>query len=390
MYKTVLINDLEPVKQKYEQSKIPKDVKQFWSNLLNGYTYDKTQLQYKLQYIKSNGVPNQDSSNPFLQAFMNAYNSHEDIILSPDDIWTVIILNFTKYVNDNAEKLRKVFVDHEGKKKLTITEPIGKDENDWTDFFDQMTDKIKANVNGSIVSTIVSDFSTTGQVESLVNYACIMDTFKQYFSYGLCIPCCGIRNVKFMGTLEDWQNLRKKTENLAVFLDPTFKFESTTTKTSFFSDWMLFWKSKKQGPSNNLTSSEVIEKKSISNQFTKYIENLLPVLDKFTDTYNNKVDKDFWNKIMNLEHGRLGSGSCTYISGWILNFFLDFAGTKQDQGDIELNTVKIPVEVQNHNTGKQKICNVVAGFCGVEYIDNTNRPIMSIAVFEDTKSVKPL
>jgi hypothetical protein len=55
-------------------------------------------------------------------AFLFAYNSHEDVVLSPDDIWLMVCIYFSKYVNDNAEQLRKVFVDHEGKKLLTIVQ----------------------------------------------------------------------------------------------------------------------------------------------------------------------------------------------------------------------------------------------------------------------------
>jgi hypothetical protein len=29
---------------------------------------------------------------------------------------------FSKYVNDNAEKLRSLFVDHDGQKKLTVVQ----------------------------------------------------------------------------------------------------------------------------------------------------------------------------------------------------------------------------------------------------------------------------
>lgn len=71
-------------------------------------------------------------------AYLNAYNSHEDIVLSPEyvflfdtisnilllksfsDLWLMITIYFAKYVNDNAEKLRSLFVSHEGKIKLTI------------------------------------------------------------------------------------------------------------------------------------------------------------------------------------------------------------------------------------------------------------------------------
>lgn len=53
-------------------------------------------------------------------AFLNAYNYHGDIKITPDDVWMVIMFYFSKYVNDNSEQLRSAFVSHEGKKKLVV------------------------------------------------------------------------------------------------------------------------------------------------------------------------------------------------------------------------------------------------------------------------------
>ncbi|CAF1185197.1 unnamed protein product, partial [Rotaria sordida] len=30
-------------------------------------------------------------------AYLNAYNSHEDIVLSPDDLWLMITIYYAKY-----------------------------------------------------------------------------------------------------------------------------------------------------------------------------------------------------------------------------------------------------------------------------------------------------
>lgn len=46
--------------------------------------------------------------------------NHGDIMVKPDDLWLIIMLWFTKYVDDNAEELRRAFVSHQGKKKLTV------------------------------------------------------------------------------------------------------------------------------------------------------------------------------------------------------------------------------------------------------------------------------
>jgi hypothetical protein len=61
-----------------------------------------------------------DYYNGFFSAFLNAYNRHGDVKITPDDVWITIMLYFSKYVNNNAEQLRHAFVSHEGKKKLTV------------------------------------------------------------------------------------------------------------------------------------------------------------------------------------------------------------------------------------------------------------------------------
>ena len=63
---------------------------------------------------------------PVLTAFLRAYNSHEDIILSPDDIWLMICIYFAQYVNHNVNELAHLYLDEETSKVLTI-------ENEETD-----------------------------------------------------------------------------------------------------------------------------------------------------------------------------------------------------------------------------------------------------------------
>jgi hypothetical protein len=64
---------------------------------------------------------------PVLTAFLRAYNSHEDVILSPDDIWLMICIYFAQYVNHNMNELSDLYLDEQTSKILTIenedTEP---------------------------------------------------------------------------------------------------------------------------------------------------------------------------------------------------------------------------------------------------------------------------
>ena len=54
---------------------------------------------------------------------------HGDLKIKPDEVWMMIMLWFTKYVDDNAEELRFAFVMHEGKKELVVK--TDKNLYDW-------------------------------------------------------------------------------------------------------------------------------------------------------------------------------------------------------------------------------------------------------------------
>ena len=83
--------------------------------------------------------------NSFYGAFVQAYNYHKDLILSPDDVWMQITLSFAKYIDKHAEEMRDMFVEHEGKKKLTVTTGEYLDESEWKEFFDKIIVAINNN-----------------------------------------------------------------------------------------------------------------------------------------------------------------------------------------------------------------------------------------------------
>jgi Domain of unknown function (DUF4419) len=66
-----------------------------------------------------NGLKMKSYGNGFIGAFLEAYNYHGDVLLVPDDVWMVIMMFFSSYVNDNSEALRNMLVHHDGKKKTS-------------------------------------------------------------------------------------------------------------------------------------------------------------------------------------------------------------------------------------------------------------------------------
>jgi hypothetical protein len=76
-----------------------------------GHSLNKDQ---QLAFIRTNV--------PLLNGFYTAHNNHYPIRIKPDDIWLLIVQGFSNHVNANAEELRKLFVDFDGKKEQNYEE----------------------------------------------------------------------------------------------------------------------------------------------------------------------------------------------------------------------------------------------------------------------------
>lgn len=286
----------------------------------------------------------------FFDAFNRAYNDHLPLILSPDDVNLVANLNLASYVNQNAEAMRSVFVDHQGKKKLTVTEDQGTEDADWTQFFGRMQAAIADQVKGDTVGHLQHDFSTSTWVESAVGAATIMTTFKQYFDYGRCIPCCGIPSVHFLGTRADWLKLQDKFAQLATVFQE-------------------------------------------HRRLTGYYQGLAEVTRKLIDTFDDSPDLEWWDHVMDRIHGRLGSGSTSYYSGWFNRFYINtYDRQGVERGDFELENGEVEVQVENHVTATRYRVKVLAGWVGSSRDKATLavRPVMGLGVYEEIASREPM
>jgi hypothetical protein len=58
--------------------------------------------------------------------------------------------------------------------------------------------------------------------------------------------------------------------------------------------------------------------------------------------------------------------------------------------DIELNSLVVPVKVNNEYTNESKMCYFAGGFHGIESRDGMHKPVMSLAIVEDTTSITAL
>jgi hypothetical protein len=80
----------------------------------------------------------------------------------------------------------------------------------------------------------------------------------------------------------------------------------------------------------------------------------------------------------------------TDVSGWFLRLCYGLHDQKKcDIQQIKLNSLAIPVKVDNAYTNQSKICYVAGGFHGVESRNGRHKPVMSLAIMDDTTTIEP-
>jgi len=60
------------------------------------------------------------TSHRLAATILHAYNNHQHLCLSPNDVWLTIAQGVSHHINFNAERFRHYFVNHKGKKKILV------------------------------------------------------------------------------------------------------------------------------------------------------------------------------------------------------------------------------------------------------------------------------
>jgi hypothetical protein len=182
---------------------------------VTGDTYLKDGIIQSSFTTTSTGIT--PSKNGFVHTVTDAYNNHNALSIRPDDVWLTIVIQFSFFINGNAELLRSQFVAHDGKKELVITANGTKHTVDFGAVAECMTAEIEKNVvDPSLREWIMPDFSTTTRNDTIACAIAAMATMKEYFSYTCCI-LCGIPRVTLEGKKKDWENILKRLEKLKQY-----------------------------------------------------------------------------------------------------------------------------------------------------------------------------
>lgn len=159
---------------------------------------------YLSQYEHYTKIVKPVTHNNLINTLLTGYNAHIPVCLRPDDIQMALQMAFATCINNNAEKMRHLFVEHEDKIKLKVYHPSF-DMNYFTKTFKElMTKNIK---NSDFIKNFCTEYSTTTQLLSTVSNMFLINALKEYFSFEM-ILSCGIPSVLLKGTQADWHRLK--------------------------------------------------------------------------------------------------------------------------------------------------------------------------------------
>ena len=281
-------------------------------------------------------------------AVLTAYNNHWKLRTSPDDWWFCVIKRVACAIDKNANKesVRKMFVDHEGRKTIEVEMPDTSIYTvDYSWFFDEISKGIQENIKvPEFVDGMTADFSTTTAVQKIVSQITMMTSIKEYFRFGM--KCgCGIPAVELLGTEHDWSKLKSKLKVLRTLLEPI------ENDLDLPSEW---W--------------DVVE---------KVFSNLLA-------TYQGSAVSEWWSHIMSYENVYASGmyfvpGEYCY-RGWITEF-LEGSKYAMEIDQMTSGLVSVPIDLK-HPSGLKDTAAVVAGMLGFTVHTDENKDWVSVQPFQ--------
>lgn len=251
-------------------------------------------------------------------SLLNAYNMHQKITISPDDVYNTICCLWAKYLLLNAEKFRNQIVSHEGQKELIyIADDHLLNDDNINRHMDAFLALIKQDNNVS-TQWMNEKFSTTSTLDLFIRKTATLASQKEYYKFSSYLMC-GLPEIVLLGTKEDWTHLR-----------------NTISKITTFDEHMVRWVGK-----------------------------LDYVLENFENGDENH--KSFWQSPFTLDGG--GSGSPVYYEGWatVFNPFTEkntWGTTKETYGFVDgfVNRQRITEQVSYYRVKQTDVLDLTVDF----------------------------
>jgi hypothetical protein len=158
-----------------------------------------------------------------------AWKNHWNIRTRPEDWWGPIACKIAKAIDtaakrygEEAEKVRELFVSHNGKEELEVNLPSYTIyDDDYDVLFSEISSKIEEKIKVPMYAQVMqNDFESSGLVHKIASQINLMASMQQFFTYGVRRSGCGLRGLEMIGSIDDWDCLVAKLQEVREILLP--------------------------------------------------------------------------------------------------------------------------------------------------------------------------
>jgi hypothetical protein len=228
-----------------------------------------------------------------------AWANHWNLRTSPEDWWFPVACRIAKAIDKAAkpgryssEKVRNLFVSHQGKEEIGVEVPVFNIyQVDYDKLFSCFSSEIQDRIKVPDFATqMQNDFSTSTPSQQIASQINLMASVQEFFSYHTGICGCGIRGLEMLGTRADWDRLVEKLQAVEKQLSPI--------------------------------ASEI----GLGNEWFRHVEYVFRnMAQSYSDPGSTKV-KDFWADVLcvgkDWKYGPSGFGGheVEAYNGWLIKF----------------------------------------------------------------------
>ena len=164
----------------------------------------------------------------FFGCVFEAWKNHWNLRTRPEDWWGPVAQKIAKAVDEAAknsfsdEKVRSLFVSHEGKQVISVNLPSYTIyDSNYDVLFSQFSSQIEKRIKvPKYAQAMQNDFDSSGPAHKIASQINLMASMQQFFEYRMCAFGCGLRGLEMIGSLEDWDSLVTKLKEVREILEP--------------------------------------------------------------------------------------------------------------------------------------------------------------------------
>ena len=170
------------------------------------------------------------NNNGLFQLLELGYSYDTPVEIRPDDVLNTVGCIWAKYLILNAEKFRRQFVTHEGKKELTYVTGGTYSTERVPEVIKGLLKLVNEDQDSDKLGWLNADFSTSTDLDKLVRVSALLASQKEYYKYSSMF-CCGFSEVTLMGSEEDWDLLVEKIRQMPELDDQIGIWRETLSST---------------------------------------------------------------------------------------------------------------------------------------------------------------